>query len=178
MSRVGKLPISLPDKVSITLSGDRVTVKGPRGELARAVPSGVTLKIDGPEVRVTRTEESRDAAARHGLVRSLVQSMVTGVSSGFKRGLEIVGVGYRAEMRGRFLHFNLGYSHPILFELPAGISAKVEGGTRITLEAADKEALGQTAATIRAFRPPEPYKGKGIRFEGETIRTKVGKAGA
>jgi large subunit ribosomal protein L6 len=178
MSRVGKLAIAIPDKVSVSLTGDRVTVKGPRGELARDVPSGVAVQVEGGEVRVTRTEDSRDAASRHGLVRTLVQNMVTGVSDGFRRGLEIVGVGYRAEMRGRFIQFNLGYSHPILFELPAAVTGKVEGGTKITLESADKETLGQTAATIRDFRRPEPYKGKGVRYEGEIVRTKVGKAGA
>ena len=178
MSRVGKLPIRIPDQVKVTLDGDVVSVKGPRTTLKQTIPDGVKVVLDSGVVTVNCVGESRRNRSLHGLVRTLINNMVIGVSTGFTRNLEIVGVGYRVEQKGDFLSFNLGYSHPILYELPIGVEAKIEGTNKISLSASDKELLGQAAATVRAFRPPEPYKGKGIRYADEVIRSKVGKAGA
>ena len=177
MSRIGKRPISIPAGVDITVEEDRVRVKGPKGELERSVHPKVTIKRDGDAVMVVANDASREARSLHGLFGALVNNMVTGVTKGFEKALEIVGVGYRAEMKGRTAVFNLGYSHPIHFELPEGIDATIEK-SRIVLSGIDKELLGVTAAKIRALRAPEPYKGKGIKYADEMIRRKAGKAGA
>lgn len=176
MSRIGKQPIRLPEGVRISVDRDKVTVTGPKGSLIQALPPYVTVEIEGNVARVHRTEDSRKARALHGLAQRLLANAVTGVSSGFSKTLEIVGVGYRVEPRDRSLYFTLGYSHPILFQLPSGITAKVERQTILTLEGIDKQLVGQCAAMIRSLRPPEPYKGKGIKYQNEVLRRKAGKA--
>ncbi len=177
MSRIGKRPIDIPGKVTITLDGQSVTVKGPKGELSRVLPGEVAIAQEGETLLVTRQNESRAARQRHGLCRTLVANMVEGVSQGFQRRLEIQGVGYRAQVQGRNLVLNVGYSKPIEVEPPAGIQVAVENNTNVVVSGIDKEIVGNTAARIRAVRPPEPYKGKGIRYAGEAVRRKVGKAG-
>jgi large subunit ribosomal protein L6 len=179
MSRIGKLPVVVPDKVNVQIDAGSVSVKGPNGSLSERMPEGVTVAIDGGQVVVTRADESRQARAAHGLARTLVANMVTGVTTGFSKKLAITGVGYRCESRGeRWLLFSLGYSHPILFELPVGISAKVDPKENtVLLAGASRQQLGATAAEIRSLRPPEPYKGKGVRYTTETIRRKEGKSG-
>src|SRR6186713_631060 len=176
MSRIGRMPIALPSGVKVNVADGSVRVEGPKGKLARVLPPEVTLAVEGTTVNVARADESRRARGVHGLTRKLVANMVEGVSKGFTRVLEINGVGYRAEARGTALHLTLGYSHPIAYQLPAGISAKVERQVVITLEGADRELLGQVAAAVRELRPPEPYKGKGVKYAEETIRRKAGKA--
>ena len=176
MSRIGKKPISLPKGVSVTLEGNEIKVKGPKGELKRQQPPVVSFEIGESELAVQRPDDTRRSRAMHGLARALVQNMVTGVSTGFTRVLEINGVGYRAEVKPGVIALALGYSHPIEVTLPEGVSAKVEKN-QLTLTGIDKEVLGQLAAVIRDQRPPEPYKGKGIKYIDETIRRKVGKAG-
>ncbi|MBE9032573.1 50S ribosomal protein L6 [filamentous cyanobacterium LEGE 11480] len=178
MSRIGKLPIPIPAKVTVTISGRTVTVKGSKGELTRTLPEGVVVAQEGETVVVTRANESRKARERHGLCRTLVANMVEGVSNGYERKLEIQGVGYRAAVQGKNLNLNMGYSHPVLIEPPAGISFAVDGPTKVTVTGIDKELVGNVAAKVRAVRPPEPYKGKGIRYEGEQVRRKAGKSGA
>ena len=175
MSRVGKNPIPIPKGVTVTVSGDVVSVKGPKGQLQMEVHQAVKVAVEGSEVVFTRSDESRPSKAAHGLMRATAANMVRGVSDGFHRKLEINGVGYRAEVSGKKLTLQLGYSHPIEFPLPEGISAAVEKNT-LTLSGIDKQALGLCAAKVRSFRPPEPYKGKGIRYAEETILRKVGKA--
>lgn len=177
MSRIGKRPIDLPGKVTIVIDGQSVTVKGPKGELSRVLPSEVMVVQEGETVLVTRQDESRAARQRHGLCRTLVANMVEGVSQGFQRRLEIQGVGYRAQVQGRNLILNVGYSKPVELEPPSGIQVAVENNTNVVVSGIDKEIVGNTAARIRAVRPPEPYKGKGIRYAGEAVRRKVGKAG-
>jgi large subunit ribosomal protein L6 len=177
MSRVGKKPLPVPKGVNVTVGKDGVTVKGPKGELKRAVPAGVTVALSGSELVVTRADDSRDNRAKHGMIRALVANMVKGVTDGFERRLEINGVGYRADVAGQKLNMALGFSHPVAFELPKGIAAKVDKNI-VILSGIDKEALGETASKIRAIRPPEPYKGKGIKYVEETIKRKVGKTGA
>jgi large subunit ribosomal protein L6 len=177
MSRIGKKPIPIPDKVTVTIDGRTVTVKGSKGELKRTLPEGVTLAQEDGNIVVTRINESRMARERHGLCRTLVANMVEGVSKGYERKLEIQGVGYRAAVQGPNLNLNMGYSHPVLIEPPAGIAFVVEGNTNVTVSGIDKELVGNTAAKVRAVRPPEPYKGKGIRYQGEKVRRKVGKTG-
>ncbi len=177
MSRIGKRPVPIPDGVQVKLENDLLTVKGPKGELKRKIHPKVQVKIDSGSVEVTVEETSREIKALHGLFRVLIDNMVTGVSKGFEKSLEIVGVGYRAEVSGRSIIFNLGYSHPINFPLPEGVDAKIDK-TRITLSGIDKELVGLTAAKIRDLRKPEPYKGKGIKYEDEIIRRKAGKTGA
>jgi large subunit ribosomal protein L6 len=177
MSRIGKQPIPIPEGVELKISGERVEVKGPKGKLSRPFVPLVKIESDGRTALVTPTENSRRANAFHGLFRTLVNNMVVGVSQGFSRQLEMVGVGYKADLQGRAINFALGYSHPINFQLPEGIEAAVDR-QRITVSGIDKELVGQTAAKIRALRPPEPYKGKGVKYVNETIRRKVGKAGA
>ena len=176
MSRIGKLPVALPSGVTVTVDAGTVGVSGPRGHLATRVSPLVEVKVGGAAVSVTRRDDSRAARAVHGLTRKLVANMVTGVSSGFRRVLEISGVGYRAEAKGRTLQLALGYSQPVVFALPDGVEAKVDKQTVITLEGTDRQVLGETAAAIRKLRPPEPYKGKGIKYAEETIRRKAGKA--
>lgn len=175
MSRIGKQPIPIPKGVSIDIADDLVTVKGPKGQLQRSLDTGVSVRVEDDILAVDVVPETKNARALHGLFRALIANMVTGVSQGFERILEIVGVGYRAEVSGRTVVFQLGYSHPINFELPAGVDAREEK-QRVILSGIDKELVGQTAAKMRALRKPEPYKGKGVRYAGETIRRKAGKS--
>lgn len=178
MSRIGKLPITVPKGVTVRVNDGRVRAEGPKGALERRLEPEVTVVVEGDKVSVARRDDSRRARSLHGLSRVLVANMVTGVGKGFTRVLEINGVGYRAEARGDVLFLTLGYSHPIAFQLPAGVSAKVDRQVVITLEGADRELLGQAAAAIRALRPPEPYKAKGVKYAEERIRRKAGKSAA
>ncbi len=177
MSRIGKKPVQIPKGVEVSMEGDLLTVRGPKGELRRRIHPDVSLDIDNEKIVVSVSDTSKKARSLHGLTRILVDNMVTGVTKGFERVLEIVGVGYRAELQGRTAVFNLGYSHPINFDLPEGIDARIEK-TKVIVSGIDKELVGMTAAKIRNFRKPEPYKGKGIKYEEERIRRKAGKAGA
>jgi large subunit ribosomal protein L6 len=177
MSRIGKQPIDLPKGVDVNIDGQDVVVKGPKGELSRTISDVVSIRLDDGTLYIERPDDSRQARSHQGLVRSLVANMVEGVSEGFTRELEINGVGYRAEALGRFIRFDLGYSHPIFLELPEGVDAEVQQ-TSVKLLSADKELVGQVAAKIRSLRKPEPYKGKGIKYKEERIVRKVGKAGA
>ncbi len=177
MSRVGKMPIQIPKDVKVDIKDDVITVKGPKGELKRQINPRVTVNIDNNTLLVNISDDSKESNACHGLFRSLAANMVKGVSTGFERTLEIVGVGYRAEISGRNATFNLGYSHPIVYELPKGIDATIDK-SKITLTGIDNELLGETAAKIRGFRKPEPYKGKGIKYAHEVIKRKAGKSGA
>ena len=177
MSRIGKAPISVPDKVSVSLNGLAVTVKGPKGELSRTLPEGVSVAQDGNTIVVSPTSSHRRSRERHGLCRTLVANMVEGVSQGFTRKLEIVGVGYRAALQGKKLVVSAGYSHQVEMDPPAGITFAVDGNTTVLVSGADKEVVGNEAAKVRAIRPPEPYKGKGIKYEGEKILRKAGKTG-
>jgi large subunit ribosomal protein L6 len=176
MSRVGRNPIPIPKGVKVTKDGQRVTVEGPKGKLDFDVPSTITVAIEETRVVVTRANDTRRNRSLHGLTRALVANMVRGVSEGFQKSLEIQGVGYRATDQGGALNFQLGYSHPILFEPPQGIKLSVDRNI-VTVSGIDKQAVGQVAAQIRALRKPEPYKGKGIRYVGERVRKKAGKAG-
>ncbi len=176
MSRIGKLPINIPEGVKVALDGKAVRFEGPKGKLETAIPPGVRVKVEGKIVRVERDVEERKIKAVHGLTRKLLANMAEGVSKGFTRVLDINGVGYRAEVKQQELHMTLGYSHPVVFQLPRGVSAAVERQVVITLTSADRQLLGETAAKIRALRPPEPYKGKGIKYREEFIRRKAGKA--
>lgn len=178
MSRVGKLPITIPKGVSIVLADSILTVKGPKGTLARPVPAGLDVQIGPETLEIKRKNDSIETRSLHGLIRALANNMVRGVSEGFVKGLEIQGTGYRAEVQGNNLNLSLGYSHPILFPLPEGVKASVEKANAVRLEGIDIEVLGETAARIRALRPAEPYKGKGIRYAGERIHRKVGKTGS
>lgn len=177
MSRVGKQPIPIPKDVEVKLEDDFISVKGQMGMLKRKVHPKVQVDINSDKIVIGVADTTRELRSLHGLSRALIANMVTGVTKGFERVLEIVGVGYRAELKGRTAIFHLGYSHPINFELPDGIDAKIDK-TRVTLSGVDKELLGMTAAKIRSFRKPEPYKGKGIRYADETVRRKAGKTGA
>jgi large subunit ribosomal protein L6 len=177
MSRIGKKPIEIPKTVNIDLKGDLLIAKGPKGQLQRKIHPKVTIQTDEGQLRVLVKEDNKESASLHGLHRALIANMVTGVSKGFERALEIVGVGYRAELSGRIVTLHLGYSHPINFELPEGIDVSIDR-TKIVLSGIDKETLGLTAAKIRSFRKPEPYKGKGIKYANEIIRRKAGKTGA
>jgi large subunit ribosomal protein L6 len=176
MSRVGKLPIPVPPGVKIQITEGVARVEGPKGKLEHRLPSVVNVEIADGAVKVTRKDESRQTRSLHGLTRRLLGNMVHGVHTGFTRNLEIVGVGYRAEAKGQSLQLSLGYSHPILFQLPPGVQARTERPTLITLESIDRQLLGETAAMIRRLRPPEPYKGKGIKYADEVLRRKAGKA--
>lgn len=178
MSRVGKRPIEIPSGVTVDYKQPNISVKGGKTTLSRKLPPRVTLEVKEQVITVVPDDDSKEAGAMWGLTRSLVANMVEGVSKGFTKDLEIIGVGYRAELSGKIINFNLGYSHAIAFPLPDGISASIDRQTRITLSGADKELLGLTAARIRALRKPEPYKGKGIKYLDEKIRRKVGKTGA
>ncbi len=177
MSRIGRLPISLPDGVEITQDGHRVRVKGPLGQLERELHPQMTLERENGTLRVVRPSDEPRHRALHGLTRTLVNNMITGVTTGFTKNLEISGVGYRAQLQGTKLVLALGYSHPVEVEPPPGIEFRVESPTRLGVFGADKELVGQTAAFIRSKRKPEPYKGKGIRYAGEQILRKAGKAG-
>jgi large subunit ribosomal protein L6 len=178
MSRIGKLPIPIPQGVTVTIKKNSVVVKGPKGELSRDFPPEIELKQEDSQVVVTRHSDHRTHRAKHGLVRALLNNMVVGVSAGFKRELHIEGVGYRAGLQNKNLELNVGYSHPVVFEPPEGISFEVDkSGRELTVLGIDKELVGEIAARIRRTRPPEPYKGKGIRYVGERVRRKAGKAG-
>ena len=177
MSRIGKRPIPIPDKVTVSISGSTVTVKGPKGELSRTLTPQVVIAQEEGTVVVTRAEETRVARQQHGLSRTLIANMVDGVSKGFEKRLEIQGVGYRAAVQGKNLTLNVGYSNPVVIEPSEGIKVAVEANTNVIVTGIDKEIVGNIAAKIRAVRPPEPYKGKGIRYAGEYVRRKVGKAG-
>jgi large subunit ribosomal protein L6 len=176
MSRVGQSPIPVPSTVTVSVVGQTITVNGPKGELQRTLPEGVTVEQADGELRVLRDNEQREVRALHGLVRSLVANMVQGVTEGYAKTLEIHGVGYRAQKQGNDLEFSVGFSHPVKKVAPQGIEFEVPSPTRITVRGIDKELVGQTAAEIRAIKKPEPYKAKGIRYEGEHVRRKGGKA--
>lgn len=176
MSRIGKQPIAIPAGVEVTLDGSTVKVKGPKGELAQTLSSYVTVKLEEGIVLVERIDDTRQARSYHGLSRTLVNNMVVGVSEGFSKNLEIVGVGYRAALKGNDLEMQLGYSHPVSIKAEPGITFEVPQPTQIRVIGIDKQKVGQVAADIRKWRKPEPYKGKGIRYEGERVRRKLGKA--
>ena len=176
MSRIGQAPVPLPSGTSVSIVGDVITVNGPKGELQRTIPEGITVEQADGELRVIRHAETREVKALHGLVRSLLANMVQGVTQGFEKRLEIHGVGYRASLQGKDIELAVGFSHPVRKSAPDGIEFEVPAPTRITVRGIDKELVGQTAAEIRAIRKPEPYKAKGIRYEGEHIRRKGGKA--
>ena len=178
MSRIGKAPIPVPSGVTVTVNDRRITVAGPRGSLERAIPGVITVRQDEDQLLVERPDDERQKRAQHGLTRSLVNNMVVGVTQGFTKELEIVGVGYRATAQGSTaIELALGFSHPVRVEAPAGIEFEVPQPTRIAVKGIDKEAVGQVAANIRKIRKPEPYKGKGVRYAGERILRKAGKAG-
>ena len=178
MSRIGRMPVTIPQGVEVRADGDYVRVKGPKGELASRIPPGITLEIDKGEVRFARSNDEPQQRAWHGLVRSLVANSVAGVTKGFTRDLEIVGVGYKAEVRGQTIVFTLGYSHPINFPIPEGIAVALDAKAgKLSISGADRQKVGQTAAEIRRLRVPDPYKAKGIKYANEVIRRKVGKAG-
>jgi large subunit ribosomal protein L6 len=177
MSRIGKRLIEVPNKVEITITGQHVAVKGPKGSLERVLPAEVVIEQEGNTLKVVRRDESRSARQRHGLSRTLVANMVEGVSKGFERKLQILGVGYRAQVQGQKLILNVGYSKPVEIDPPDGITVAVENNTNLTVSGINKEIVGNTAARIRAVRPPEVYKGKGIRYLDEVVRRKAGKTG-
>jgi large subunit ribosomal protein L6 len=179
MSRVGKLPVKIPEKVKVSVDKELVRVEGPKGKMSFPVNPKVKVEVAGNEVRVSRPDESRLAKGLHGLTRTLVRNAIDGVTKGYERVLEISGVGFKAELKGKDLNFALGFSHPVVFKLPEGVTAEVDPKqTRVALRGVDKHLLGLTAAKIRALRPPEPYKGKGIKYAEETIKRKEGKTGA
>jgi large subunit ribosomal protein L6 len=179
MSRVGKLPVKIPEKVKVSVDGAVVKVEGPKGKMSFPFNTRVAVAVDKGEVKVTRPDETRESRSLHGLTRTLVKNAVEGVVKGYERMLEISGVGFKAEVKGKDVHFVLGFSHPIVFRLPEGITAEVDAKqTKITVRGVDKHLLGLTAAKIRALRPPEPYKGKGIKYATEHVRRKEGKTGA
>ncbi|MFC1553208.1 50S ribosomal protein L6 [candidate division KSB1 bacterium] len=178
MSRIGKLLINIPDGVTVKYENGLVTVSGPKGELAQTIPPEITVKHEDNIIKVERTGETKKHRSFHGLFRSLINNMVIGVKEGFQKDLEIQGVGYTAEIRGKSLFLNLGYSHPILFVPPEGITIEVPVRTSIIIKGINKQVVGEVASKIRKFRPPEPYKGKGIRYVGELVRRKVGKTSA
>lgn len=176
MSRIGKQPITLPAGVEVAIDGLTVKVKGPKGELTQVLPGLVSVRQEGNELLIERTDETRQSNAYHGLSRTLISNMVVGVSEGFFKNLELVGVGYRAALKGNDLELQLGYSHPVLVKASGGITFEVPAPTQIKVIGIDKQKVGQVAADIRKWRKPEPYKGKGIRYEGEKVRRKLGKA--
>jgi large subunit ribosomal protein L6 len=178
MSRVGKLAIPLPTGVRVRQEGRMILVEGPRGSARHELPPGLSMEVTSGDIRVLRSGDERRTRSAHGLTRKLIANMVTGVSQGFSRTLEIIGVGYRAELKGEELHMSLGYSHPVVYPLPAGVTARVDRQTVIHLLSNDRQVIGETAAQIRRLRPPEPYKGKGVRYSDEYVRRKAGKAAA
>jgi large subunit ribosomal protein L6 len=178
MSRIGKLPVAVPSGVMVSIADATVTVKGPKGELSHTVPEPITIAEGEGTLEVNRPDDERRSKALHGLTRTLINNMVTGVTDGFEKKLEIVGVGYRVLSKGPTeLEFQLGYSHPITFNAPEGITFTVDGPTKLGVQGIDKQLVGEVAANIRKLRRPEPYKGKGVRYAGEQVRRKVGKAG-
>ena len=176
MSRIGKQPIEIPSGVDVKIDGHTVTVKGPKGELSRSLSELMTIRQDGDQILVERPDDSREARSMHGLTRTLINNMVVGVSEGYSKKLELVGVGYRAQLKGKDLEMQLGYSHPVVVQAPEGITFECPSQNEIVVSGASKEDVGQVAANVRAWRKPEPYKGKGIRYEGEHVRRKLGKA--
>ena len=176
MSRVGLKPISLPEKVAVTLDGRKVNVKGPKGQLDFTLPEGISLKSEDGNVIVSRATEARQHRALHGTARSLVQNMIIGVTKGYVKDLEIIGVGLRAAVKGQDLDLSLGRSHPLLHPIPSGLTVTVNENTKIKVEGIDKQLVGQFAAEVRSYYPPEPYKGKGVRYVGEKVRRKEGKS--
>jgi large subunit ribosomal protein L6 len=177
MSRIGRKPLPMPKGVTLIQKDGRYGVKGPKGELTKPLPPGITIKTEKDRMQVARVDDSHDMRAKHGLVRAHLANMIKGVTDGWVRELEINGVGYRAEVSGETVTMSLGYSHPVVFKLPKGVTAKVEKN-RMMLTSADRDILGQTAAKVRELRPPEPYKGKGVKYVEEVIKRKAGKAGA
>jgi large subunit ribosomal protein L6 len=177
MSRIGKLPVPVPGGVEVTIAGKEVTVKGPQGTLSRSIPGAITVRQDDGQLLVERPDDGRENRALHGLTRSLVANMVEGVTKGFRKELEIHGVGYRVQAQGKDLVFSLGYSHPVPVKAPEGIVFEVSTPTRLAVRGIDKQQVGQIAAEIRSLRKPDPYKGKGVRYAGEQIRRKAGKTG-
>jgi large subunit ribosomal protein L6 len=175
MSRIGKTPVPIPAKVKVTVSGNRVSAEGPKGKLELNLPTLTTAAVEGTSVRVTRDGETNQARAMHGLARALVNNMLKGVADGFQKKLEIQGVGFKAAVQGAVVNLSLGFSHPILYPIPAGIKVTVEENTKVTIDGADKETVGRVAAEIRSYYPPEPYKGKGVRYVGEKVIRKEGK---
>ncbi len=175
MSRIGKQPIPVPAGVEVKVDGDHVSVKGPKGELSASFDPSMSIKLDDSVITVTRPDDEREHRSLHGLTRTLIANMVTGVSEGFSKTLEIQGVGYRAAMNGSNLEMQLGFSHPVIVTPPSGVTFEVPAPTRIVVSGFDKQQVGQTASEVRGWRPPEPYKGKGVRYEGEYVRRKLGK---
>jgi len=178
VSRIGRKPIPVVKGVKIDRSGELLKVKGPKGEMVAKFPTSLGLEVSDTEIVVTRSSDVKSQRALHGTWRAIISNLVKGVSDGFQRKLEIVGVGYKAEMKGKKLQLNLGYSHPILFSPPEGVKLEAPAPTAITISGIDKQLVGQVASKLRSFRPPEPYKGKGVKYEGEFIRRKAGKAAA
>ena len=177
MSRVGNAPIAIPNNVEVKIDGQRVEVKGPKATMDLEMPEPITASVEDNEVVVSRPDDHRDSRSLHGLTRSLINNLIIGVTEGYKINMEIFGVGYRVQQKGKDLEFSLGYSHPILIEAPEGVSFAVDGNTKFSIEGIDKQQVGQIAANIRRLRKDDPYKGKGIRYEGEQVRRKVGKTG-
>jgi large subunit ribosomal protein L6 len=177
MSRIGKLPIPVPSGVTVTINGQSVAVKGPKGELSLTIAEPIRAALEGDAVIVSRPDDEASSKSLHGLTRTLIANQVHGVSQGFSKSLEIVGTGYRAASKGSSIELALGFSHPVVINPPAGITLTVEGNTKIVVSGVDKQAVGEMAANIRKLRKPEPYKGKGIRYEGERVRRKAGKSG-
>ena len=177
MSRIGKTPIEVPSGVDVAIDGATVTVKGPKGTLTHTIPAPIEITREDATLTVTRPNDERESRSLHGLTRTLINNMIVGVTQGYEKKLEIVGTGYRVRAKGSSLEFALGYSHPIVVEAPEGITFAVDGPTKITVSGISKQLVGETAANIRKLRKPEPYKGKGVRYAGEQIRRKVGKAG-
>ena len=178
MSRIGKAPIPIPQGVEINRAGSTVKVKGPKGALSHTIPEGISIQVEEGMIHVKRKGDAKLVRSLHGLSRTMIANMVTGVTAGFEKGLEIVGIGYRAALQGRNLQLSLGYSHPVIYPIPEGIEVNVDKQNKITVKGIDKQKVGQVAAEIRSFRKPEPYKGKGIRYLGEQVRRKAGKAKA
>ena len=177
MSRIGKLPITVPGGVDIKIDGQQVTVKGPKGELSLVVAEPIRVALEDGQVLVTRPDDERESRSLHGLTRTLINNNIIGVTEGYTKGLEVVGTGYRVAQKGAAVEFALGFSHPVLVEPPAGITLTVEGNNKVTVSGISKQAVGEAAANIRKIRKPEPYKGKGVRYAGEVVRRKAGKAG-
>ena len=177
MSRIGRLPISIPAGVDVKIDGQAVSVKGPKGELSLVVKAPIAVTVEDGQVLVTRPDDERESRSLHGLTRTLIANQITGVTTGYTKGLEVVGTGYRVAAKGDSVEFALGYSHSITVDPPAGISFTVEGNNKLTVSGIDKQAVGEVAANIRKLRKPEPYKGKGVRYAGEVVRRKAGKSG-
>lgn len=177
MSRIGKLPVAIPAGVKVSLDGNKMTVQGPKGSLTQNLHERMSIAVETEQIVVNRSTDSKGDTALHGLTRALINNMVVGVTTGFKKDLEINGVGYRAEISGKVLTLSLGYSHPVVYELPEGISVEIEKQTKLSVSGIDKQLVGSAAAKIRSFRKPEPYKGKGIKYADERIVRKAGKAG-